>query len=154
LRQQCKRSMRLLMSKAFDPVLYGDDDSAKYDVLRWLESMGHVVCVNPDEYGIDLLGIWGEENTAWEVEVKHNWRGEHFPFDSVHYSVRKRKFIQPDVHTYFVTVNHERTMLLCIKGEDFMDGKLIQKSTIYTQDEWFVEVPIRKGIFMSLETER
>jgi hypothetical protein len=44
-------------------------------------------------------------------------------------------------------------MLLCIKGKDFMDGKLIQKSTIYTQDEWFVEVPIRKGIFMSLETE-
>jgi hypothetical protein len=145
--------MRLTVSKPFDSELYKDDDSAKYDVLNWLESMGHIICVNPDEYGIDLLGVWGDEFTAWEVEVKHNWRGDVFPFDSVHYSVRKRKFVQPDVHTYFVTVNHERTMLLCIKGEDFMDGKLVQKSTIYTQDEWFVEVPIRKGIFMSLKKE-
>lgn len=100
-----------------------------------------------------MLGRWGETDTAWEVEVKHNWRGDVFPFDSVHYSVRKRKFIQPDVRTYFVTVNHERTKLLCIKDKDFMEGKLVQKSTVYTQDEWFVEIPVRKGIFMDLETE-
>ena len=141
------------MSKVFSQEHYDQDDSAKYQIIEWLEGKGHKAWVNPDQFGIDILATrWGRQ-FAFEVEVKHNWRGDVFPFDSVHYSVRKRKFVQPDVHTYFVTVNHERTMLLCIKGEDFMDGKLVQKSTIYTQDEWFVEVPIRKGIFMSLKKE-
>jgi hypothetical protein len=79
------------MSKPFDAALYENDDDAKFLVIRWLESRGHEICVNPDQYGIDLLGSWHDRRYAWEVEVKHNWRGFDFPFDSVHYSVRKRK---------------------------------------------------------------
>jgi hypothetical protein len=145
--------MRLQVSKSFDAALYQDDDDAKLLVMQWLESRGHVMCVNPDQYGIDLLGRWRDHAYAWEVEVKHNWRGDVFPFDSVHYSVRKRKFIEPDVRTYFVTLNHERTRLLVVSGKDFMEGRLVQKSTIYTQDEWFVEIPIRRAIFIDLQKE-
>lgn len=141
------------MNKPFDAALYQDDDDAKLVVIDWLESRGHVVFVNPDQYGIDLIGRWRDRDYAWEVEVKHNWRGYVFPFDSVHYSVRKRKFIEHDVRTYFVTLNHERTRLLAVSGKDFMEGKLIQKSTIYTQDEWFVEIPIRRAIFIDLQKE-
>jgi hypothetical protein len=145
--------MRLQVSKPFDAALYESDDDAKFLVIRWLESRGHQMCVNPDQYGIDLLGVWRDRRYAWEVEVKHNWRGFDFPFDSVHYSVRKRKFINPDVHTYFVTLNHERTRLLAVSGKDVMEARIIQKSTIYTQDEWFMEIPIRRGIFVDLDKE-
>ena len=138
------------MSKPFDAELYAFDDPAKDEVLAWLVARGHEVWVNPDQYGIDLLGRWRGRDYAWEVEVKHNWKGYEFPFDSVHYSARKRKFIQPDVRTYFVTVNHEGSRMLVVSGNDFLAGILVQKSTIYTQDEWFVEVPVRRAIFVDL----
>lgn len=143
------------MNKPFDTALYESDDDAKFLVIRWLESRGHQVCVNPDEYGIDLLGSWNGRRYVWEVEVKHNWQGFEFPFDSVHYSVRKRKFVDPDsdVRTYFVTLNHERTRLLAVSGKDVMEARIIQKSTIYTQDEWFMEIPIRRAIFVDLNKE-
>ena len=153
MHQQCKRSMKALMRKPFSKELYDDDDSAKFLVLEWLETRGFVVFVNPDEYGIDLLGRYNGMDYAFEVEVKHNWRGSVFPFDSVHYSARKRKFIQPDVRTYFVTVNHERTWLLIVGWHDFMSGSLVEKSTIYTKNEWFVEIPIRRVIFRELNME-
>jgi len=153
LRQQCNPSMKALMIKTFSKELYDDDDSAKLLILEWLRSKGFFVFVNPDDYGIDLLGRYNELNYAFEVEVKHNWKGAVFPFDSVHYSARKRKFIQPDIRTYFITVNHERTHCLIVGWKDFMAGKLVEKSTIYTKNEWFVEIPIRRAIFRELNTE-
>jgi len=154
LHQQCKPSMKALMSKPFDAVLYQDDDDAKLLVMEWLNSRGHNILVNPDQYGIDLIGIdRSDRPCAWEVEVKHNWKGHEFPFDTVHYSVRKRKFVQPDVKTWFITLNHERTRAVVFSHKHFMEGRLVQKSTIYTQDEWFVEVPVRQGIFIDLNEE-
>ena len=139
------------MSKPFSEELYESDDSAKHLVIEWLNRRGHRICVNPDQYGIDLIGLdRSERPCAWEVEVKHNWKGDQFPFDTVHYSVRKRKFVQPDVKTWFITLNHERTRAVVFSHEHFMEGRLVQKSTIYTQDEWFVEIPVRQGIFINL----
>ena len=139
------------MSKPFSAELYESDDSAKHLVMDWLNSRGHLIQVNPDEYGIDLVGIdRASRACAWEVEVKHNWKGDQFPFDTVHYSVRKRKFVQPDVLTWFITLNHERTRAVVFSHKSFMEGRLVQKSTIYTQDEWFVEIPVRQGIFINL----
>lgn len=153
MHQQCKPSTKALMIKPFSKELYDDDDSAKFLILKWLESRGFVVFVNPDEYGIDLLGRYNNMDYAFEVEVKHNWKGDVFPFDSVHYSARKRKFVQPDVRTYFITLNHERTRCLIVSWQDFMAGKLVEKSTIYTKNEWFVEIAIRRAIFRELNTE-
>jgi hypothetical protein len=142
------------MSKPFDADLYENDDDAKFLVWDWLNARGHIIVLNPDQYGIDLLGIdRSDRMCAWEVEVKHNWKGYEFPFDSVHYSMRKRKFVKPDVVTWFITLNHERTRAVVVSGKDVMEARIIQKSTIYTQDEWFMEIPIRRGIFVDLEME-
>jgi hypothetical protein len=105
------------------------------------------------DYGIDLLGRYNGLNYAFEVEVKHNWKGFEFPYQTIHYSARKRKFISPDVKTYFVTLNHERTHLLLVHQQDFMLGKLVNKDTIYTTSEWFVEIPIHRVIFREILEE-
>lgn len=142
------------MSKPFSAELYDDDDSAKHLVVEWLNRRGHKIGVNPDQYGIDLVGLdRSDRPSAWEVEVKHNWKGDQFPFDTVHYAVRKRKFVQPDVMTWFITLNHERTRAVVFSHKHFMEGRLVQKSTIYTTDEWFVELPVRQGIFINLNDE-
>jgi hypothetical protein len=141
------------MSKAFDRALYDADDSAKHLVIKWLEARNFVAFVNPDDYGIDLLARYNGLNYAFEVEVKHNWKGAEFPYQTIHYSARKRKFISPDVKTYFVTLNHERTHLLLVHQQDFMLGKLVNKNTIYTTSEWFVEIPIHRVIFREILEE-
>jgi hypothetical protein len=63
------------MKKPFDPVLYEADDNAKFIVIRWLEQNGFAAWVNPDQYGIDVLGERDGDQYCFAVQVKHNWQG-------------------------------------------------------------------------------
>jgi hypothetical protein len=130
--------------KPFDLALYDADDNAKYQVIEWLKGYGYKVEVNPDTYGIDLIGYNNEGKAITiEVEVKHHWTGPAFPFPTVHVSARKRKFFNPD--SYLVMVNHDRTHCLTLNYEALSWGRLITKPTIYTTDEQFVEVTVDKA---------
>ena len=127
--------------KPFDINLYNADDNAKDLVIQWLKRYGYEVWVNPDKYGIDLIGIdvRGRE-IAVEVEVKHHWTGPHFPFRTVHVSARKQKFVRPNA--YLVMVNHERTHVLTLDYETLSQARLVTKPTIYTTDEQFLQVDV------------
>jgi hypothetical protein len=127
--------------KPFDLDLYNADDNAKELVIQWLKGYGYNVDVNPDQYGIDLIGTDSTGKAiAVEVEVKHHWKGSHFPFRTVHVSARKQKFIRPD--SYLVMVNHERTHVLTLNYETLSQAKLVTKPTIYTTDEQFLQVDV------------
>jgi hypothetical protein len=127
--------------KPFDINLYNADDNAKDLVIQWLKGYGYNVDVNPDQYGIDLIGT---DNTgkqiAVEVEVKHHWKGPHFPFRTVHVSARKQKFVKPNA--YLVMVNHERTHVLTLNYETLSQARLVTKPTVYTTDEQFLQVDV------------
>lgn len=127
--------------KPFDINLYNADDNAKELVITWLEGYGYNMQVNPDQYGIDLIGTNTEgQEVAVEVEVKHHWTGSHFPFRTVHVSARKQKFVRPNA--YLVMVNHERTHVLTLDYETLRDARLVTKPTIYTTDEQFLQVDV------------
>ena len=127
--------------KPFDQSLYDADDNAKELVIRWLKGYGYNVYVNPDQYGIDLVGTDNTGNPiAVEVEVKHHWQGSHFPFRTVHVSARKQKFVKPNA--YLVMVNHERTYVLTLNYETLSQARLVTKPTIYTTDEQFLQVDV------------
>ena len=140
------------MGKVFSQEHYNQDDVAKLQIIAWLEKQGYKAWVNPDQYGIDLLATrWGRQ-FQFEVEVKHNWKGKIFPFQNVHFSGRKRKFVSLDVETWFVMLNHERTHALFINGEDFMNhSTIVMKDTKYSSNEVFVEVDIGWAIFRNLK---
>ncbi len=137
------------MSKVFDQKHYDDDDNAKHQVISWLESKGFMAWVNPDQFGIDVQGVRKGISYEFEVEVKHNWRGREFPFDTVHFSNRKRKFALPDNTTWFVMLNHERTHGLMISGAVFLAAPIVKKNTIYTQEEQFVQINVDQGILIT-----
>jgi hypothetical protein len=80
------------------------------------------------------------DDTQFEVEVKHNWRGPKFHYDTLHYSDRKRKFLSDPYRTFFVTFNHERTHALFVPGLLLSEAPTIIKNTIYTNNEKFIEV--------------
>jgi hypothetical protein len=127
--------------KPFDQSLYDADDNAKELVITWLHTYGYSMEVNPDQYGIDLVGFdnSGKPITV-EVEVKHHWTGPVFPFPTVHVSARKRKFIQPGM--YLVMVSHDRKLCLSLSYEVLREARLITKPTVYTLSEQFLEVDI------------
>lgn len=127
--------------KKFDQDLYNRNDDAKHVVIKWLSTQGYDAHVNPDDYGIDLLAFNPETRyeCQFEVEVKHNWSGPSFPFDTIHIPARKLKFVSPTA--YFVMLNHERTHLLLFRSERLANAPIVTKTTTYTAREEFVEIP-------------
>jgi hypothetical protein len=142
------------MSKPFSQELYDNDDKAKHLVVHFLEANGWDAWVNPDTYGIDLLALdpMGIEYQV-EVEVKHNWEGSVFPYQTLHYAERKRKFLKGDRMTLFMTVNHDNTHALVTMGQDLSVAKTIIKGTSYTDAEQFMEVNVSKCQLIKLERE-
>jgi hypothetical protein len=140
------------MKKEFSEQLYKEDDNAKNLIGKWLANRWGFtnVRVNPDKYGIDLLADKDGASFGIEVEVKHNWSGARFPFNSVDYAARKTKFLEAAETVYFCTLNEERTHVL-ILSSDHMDGvKLIRKETVYTSAEWFIRASIDKCFIYEL----
>lgn len=132
-------------SKQFDSSHYEADDNAKERVIAWMGGFGWNAYVNPDQYGIDVLAERGERRLAVEVEVKHNWTGQRFPFSTVHFSARKAKFAQVlEREVWFSMLNDERNRILLVGGEIVAQADIVEKATIYTNNERFIQVPVSK----------
>jgi len=130
------------VKKPFDQSMYDADDPAKQLVLEWLKTRGFNGDINPDQYGIDIIGDFGGEPFAAEVEVKHNWVSDQFPFKTVHFSARKLKFLDNPIHICFMMLNHDRTRILIVGKPYLQSAIVISKNTIYTTEEEFIEVPL------------
>lgn len=130
------------MTKPFSADLYEQDDGAKNLFIAWLKNKGWDVGVNPDQYGIDLLGT-APDGKRWEIEieVKHTWVGKTFPFDHVHFPIRKKKFAHNT--SIFVMFNHERNTVLTCLGRIVAESPIVSKQTKYTEQEYFIQVPTR-----------
>jgi hypothetical protein len=128
--------------KPFSKEQYDKDDVAKYQVVKWLRDSGYDAQVNPARYGIDVLAEKNGVPLMIEVEVKHNWKGETFQYSTLHYSGRKKKFLDNPERTFFMTLNHERTHAFLVSGVNLVAAPTIVKDTIYTRGEEFIEVEI------------
>jgi hypothetical protein len=141
-----------MAKKPFSQSLYEHDDNAKDQIIKWLNSNGWKAGTNPDRFGIDVIAIDINSNEHYfEVEVKHNWKGPIFQYDTLHYSARKRKFLNDPEHTTFITLNHERTHALIAPGQVLADAPTITKDTIYTKGEQFIEVRTEDCSIVDLE---
>lgn len=130
-----------MVKKPFSQDLYNSDDTAKDQVISYLQAKKWKAWVNPDQYGIDVLAIdLDGKEMQFEVEVKHNWKGPKFQYSTLHYSDRKRKFLTTPENTAFITLNHERTHALMVAGTVLAKAETIVKDTIYTKGEKFIEV--------------
>lgn len=136
--------------KEFSQSLYDANDDAKHQVIAWLEERGFMAWVNEDQYGIDVQALRMGKQYVFEVEVKHNWGDGGFPFDSVHFPLRKNKFAAEE-GAWFVMLNRSRTQMLLVCGEVFRESKVVRKATKYTEDEEFVEIPLSRCIFRDLQ---
>jgi len=130
------------VSKAFSRELYDKNDWVKYLFIDILNS--RYECnprVNPDDYGIDIL----TDKYDYEVEVKHNWTGVNFPYDTIHYSSRKIKFVTK--RSYFVTFNSDHSRYFIIHSWSLNKARIVTKNTTYTKSESFIEINVSEGWF-------
>jgi len=122
--------------------LYDKNDWVKYLFIDILNS--RYECnprVNPDDYGIDIL----TDKYDYEVEVKHNWTGVNFPYDTIHYSSRKIKFVTK--RSYFVTFNSDHSRYFIIHSWSLNKARIVTKNTTYTKSESFIEINVSEGWF-------
>ena len=134
-----------MTGKPFSSAQYDADDDAKNQVGKFIAQHWGLtnVRVNPNRYGIDLLANDDGILTGIEVEVKHNWTDERFPFSTVHFSARKTKFLDECPQTYFAMLNHDRTSMIVLDGTQFDNAKLVCKHTRHTHNEWFLQLPLQ-----------
>lgn len=132
-----------MAGKPFDKALYDQDDQAKLVVVGFLETRRFDAWVNEDQFGVDVLADRDGERWQFEVEVKHGWSGEDFPFGSLHYAARKLKWAH-EPRTWYCTLNDEWDRMLVVSGEVLMMCDVVFKDTIYTTDEPFIEVPLEE----------
>jgi hypothetical protein len=105
--------------------------------------------VNPDLYGIDVLATRDGDDFGFEVEVKHNWQGEKFPYRTVHFSARKQKFI--GWNHFFTMLNDERTCVLVVDEQALRAAPVVEKNTKFTTGELFIAVPISACVIFRLD---
>jgi hypothetical protein len=139
------------MMKPFDQDLFDADDNAKHQAIEYLETQGLIMRVNPDPYGIDLIGELDGQPRSYEIEVKRSWSGDHFQFHTVHIAARKIKFAKPEAR--FLMFNLERTHAFLITGDDVARSPIITKSTKYTEAEDFISVPLSRVTMIDLRMD-
>lgn len=129
--------------KPFDQQLFDDNDAAaKNRVASFLIKNGYSVNEGT-KYGIDLVVEKAGIGTIMvEVEVKHNWKGESFPFPTVHFLYRKKKFFEQPQRVYMALLNSQMTHAMLVENKTILKGKLVTKDTIYTAGERFYEVRV------------
>jgi hypothetical protein len=139
------------MTKKFNQDLFDKNDFAKELVVNYLKSRDYDAWVNPDKYGIDVYAEKDENFFEIEVEVKHNWKGQKFPYEAVHFSERKRKFIKPSKLNIFWMLNDDWSWALLIDGLQMSEAPVIVKDTIYTTAERFIAVPIAQATLLRMK---
>jgi len=127
----------------FDSHRYTTHDLAKHIIIYDFERTGwQDVHVNPDTYGADLIATSGRTGAKWtvEVEVKNNWETGAFKYKTLHISARKAKYNND--HHLHVTINKDWTHYLIVPPSALREARRVMKSTIYSENEMFLEIPI------------
>lgn len=127
-----------MTNKPFDQKLFDENDNAAREKTKHLFSLyrpTEQVIDNPDIYAQDLV-IVGKGFI--EVEVKHNWGKGRFPFDSLHISYRKEKFV--DGVTNFVIWSSNLLACAIVSPETMRIAYVVEKDTKLTKNELFYEI--------------
>lgn len=140
--------------KRFDKKLFDKTDKpAKEAIKRLFKGFkGWSVKDNENRYGVDLLVFKdGVHVCNIETEMKLVWKGDDFPYDSLHIPERKKRYKDLEVPTLFVVFNSDCSNFLVIFGYDLYNAKLVEVPNKYVfRGEKFYNVNIKKTIKNSL----
>jgi hypothetical protein len=139
--------------KPFDERLFRDNDPiSRAKVIKYFENQGIKLKENPYKYGVDLIQERnGEVVMGVEVERRHNWDTDRFPFSTIHVPARKGKFVSYEYTTYYCALNKDMTKMFMVKMDDVKNCPRKEINNKYVAEgELFFVVPLNKGRFIYL----
>jgi len=129
--------------KKFSQELFNENDpKARRIVKQWLCANGKDAVDAPDPYGPDL---WIENKGYYvEVERKHNWNSENFPFPTVNIPQRKKKYLEIYGKVYYFVLSKSYSQAIIINGEHLKEEYLHEVRNKYVSSgEYFYQIPIK-----------
>ena len=139
--------------KAFDQILYDENDAiAKEAVRSFLEAVWGYPVTEGGQYDVDLL-IYEEDTICGYVEVerRHNWDKQHFPFDTLNIPERKRKFFTLDQPSLLFAVSKDCKWAVFVPGEIVLQCPVKMLDNKFCFQEPFFVVPIEYCMLVDLE---
>lgn len=140
--------------KKFDRKLFEENDrKARGLAKKFLEDAGYEVKDNPDKYGPDLIVTKdGEVRGFVECEIKRVWKGKEFPYDTVQFPERKKKYvIDNDVPVTFLMLNEDCSRMLLVNGDTLINSPLVEVPNRYIyKGEYFYQVDLKDVVFFDL----
>jgi hypothetical protein len=139
--------------KAFDQVLHDENDAiAKEAVRSFLEAVWGYPVTEGGQYDVDLL-IYEEDTICGYVEVerRHNWDKQHFPFDTLNIPERKRKFFTLDQPSLLFAVSKDCKWAVFVPGEIVLQCPVKMLDNKFCFQEPFFVVPIEYCMLVDLE---
>jgi hypothetical protein len=137
--------------KPFSESSYEKFAPIEYDVMRKLQIHNCKVDKNVDKYGIDLI-VYKQYDDIFiaigGIEVESHskyWGGYTFPFFSVHFLVRKKKYAGPN-NFYLMTAADLKNVCLC-PFDTVTEAEIIYVDSKYVTEEPIYDVPVELCIW-------
>lgn len=138
--------------KKFDPTLHAKYDRIAKDAVqaffRYIYPGCKIVEEPCGEYGIDFIIDLRGKVYFIDVEVRPEWKGNIFPFSTIHLPERKLKFNYLGNNVAFISVNNELTRGLLFKPEEH--PLVVVKNKYVHNGEQFVDIPIEECRYIPL----
>jgi len=120
-------------------------------MARWFKILT-LVAHERSKYDIDIHLYDSSRKLVAMADIEHRlrwWVEPDFPsrFATVHVPVRKKKFFTQQMPTFHISVNRPMTNALIVRGDIVAKSPLVKLPTVYTQAEWFFDVPKSACVF-------
>lgn len=150
----------ITVQKSFDTEDYKDNQKA-FEALKGLFKFLYPVLRNED-YGVDVAiynGLSAYRKNAeplayLELEVKHNWKGEIFPFEDVQFLAKKHKFAKLELPTYWVLFNSDCTECGIIPMRRILVCDLDIVNCRGIGEDYFYRIPRNQMVWGKTKVER
>ena len=140
--------------KRFDPTLFQQNDEAgRLIVKNFFQGLGIRAIDNPDPYAVDLVLSRDDKPIGYaEVEVRHNWKTDEFPYDTLNVPERKEKLLRNPLPTYFFSINCIGTRMLVATDEVVLTSPLQENPNKYVKSgELFYKVALDRCKMIKLQ---
>jgi len=133
--------------KQFDKSLHDRyDEPAKDFVKNYYNEQGIKAVDNPNKYDVDLILYKDTIKIGYaEVEVCAGWTGAIYPFKTYHIPIRKSRFFNLDLPTYFFSISNTFLQALYINGDEILSSPIIEVPNKYVPKlELFFDIDLSK----------
>ncbi len=106
----------------------------------------HKILKNPDKYGIDLIIINNEKICGGlEIESHGKYWIDAFPFDTVHFLGRKKKYIGNN--NFYLLCSQENKNAVIINFLKLTDNFIVENNNVSCEKELFYDIPKEECLF-------